>query len=99
MHKQHKDIRLLSDFKRNTNELVEQLSSDGKPISLTINGKVKLVVQDAASYQRVLEELDKAQAIAGVRQGWDDFVNGRTQPLKKAIADIRRQIKSKKSAK
>jgi len=37
------DIRSLSDFKRNTGELVEQMQASGRPIVLTVNGKARLV--------------------------------------------------------
>ena len=39
------DIRSLSDFKRNTSELLERLKKTGNPLVLTINGKAELVVQ------------------------------------------------------
>jgi prevent-host-death family protein len=41
------DIRSLSDFKRNTSELLERLKKTGNPLLLTINGKAEVVVQDA----------------------------------------------------
>ena len=39
------DIRSLSDFKRNTTDLLDRLRKTGHPLVLTINGKAKLVVQ------------------------------------------------------
>jgi prevent-host-death family protein len=48
-----KDIHSLSDFKRNTSEFLHQMRDTGHPVVLTINGKAELVVQDAASYQRI----------------------------------------------
>ncbi len=42
-----KDIHSLSDFKRNTSELVEQMEETGRrPVVQTVNGKAKLVVQN-----------------------------------------------------
>ena len=41
------DIRSLSDFKRNTLELLSRLKETGNPLVLTINGKAEVVVQDA----------------------------------------------------
>ena len=46
-----KDIRSLTEFKRNTSELVENLKRTKHPLVLTVNGKAELVVQDAESYQ------------------------------------------------
>ena len=45
------DIRSLSDFKRNTVDLLDRLRKTGHPLVLTINGKAELVVQDAEAYQ------------------------------------------------
>ena len=63
-----KDIRSLSDFKRNTGELMERMEESGEPMVLTVNGKAKLVVQDAASYQKLLESIDHDQALWRVRR-------------------------------
>ena len=44
-----KDIRSLSDFKRNTTDFVREMKESGKPVVLTVNGRSELVVQDATS--------------------------------------------------
>jgi len=49
------DIQSLSTFKRDTAKIVRQLKKTGQPMVLTVNGKAELVVQDAASYQKLLE--------------------------------------------
>ena len=48
------DIRSLSEFKRNTVDLLDRLRKTGHPLVLTINGKAELVVQNAAAYQALL---------------------------------------------
>ena len=50
-----RDIHSLSTFKRDTAKLVRQLKKTGQPVVLTVNGKAELVVQDAESYQKLLE--------------------------------------------
>ena len=62
------DIQPLSAFKRNTNELITQMRNTGHPIVLTINGKAELVVQDAASYQQLLNTIEELKAIVGVEK-------------------------------
>lgn len=61
------DIQPLCTFERNTNELT-QMRNTGHPIVLTINGKAELVVQDAASYQQLLNKIEELKAIVGVKQ-------------------------------
>jgi prevent-host-death family protein len=86
-----KDIRSMSDFKRNTSELVERMEESGDPMVLTVNGRAKLVVQDAAAYQKLVEALDYADTVAGIRRGLEDVSKGRTQPARRAFADIRKK--------
>jgi prevent-host-death family protein len=88
-----KDIRSMSDFKRNTQEMVEEMEASGRPMVLTVNGKAKLVVQDAAAYQKLLDSIDEAQAIEGIKRGLEDVRRGRTKPVDRAFADIRRRLK------
>jgi prevent-host-death family protein len=55
------DIRSLTEFKRNTSELVENLKRTKHPLVLTVNGKAELVVQDAESYQALLGAMRKSE--------------------------------------
>jgi len=49
--------------------LFEELKETGQPLMLAVDGAETIVLQDAASYQKLLEELDRAEAIAGIRRG------------------------------
>jgi prevent-host-death family protein len=61
------DIRSLSDFKRNSREFLEQMRETGNPVVLTINGRAEVIVQDAASYQKLLDYIDDLEALEGRR--------------------------------
>lgn len=87
------DIRSLTDFKRNTSEFVEQLKETGRPVVLTVNGKAELVVQDAESYQKLLEALDRTEAIEGIRRGIESMERGEGTPAKEALERIRKKFK------
>ena len=54
--------------KRNTPEFLRQLKETWHPLVLTINGKAEVVVQDARSYQRVLDLAERLDAIAAVKE-------------------------------
>jgi prevent-host-death family protein len=82
------DIRSLSDFKRNTVELLDRLRETGHPLVLTVNGKAELVVQDAAAYQALL---DRLETIEGLRRGLADVKAGRTKPAKQVFERLRRK--------
>jgi prevent-host-death family protein len=76
-----KDIHSLSDFKHKTPDLLKQMRESGHPVVLTINGKAEIVVQDAASYQRLLNQLDELQALEGIKRGLTDVKAGRVTSL------------------
>ena len=84
-----RDINSLSNFKRDSVTLIGQLKRTGRPVVLTINGKAEVVVQDATSYQRLLELVDRAEAIVGIRKGLAAMARGEGIPAKKAFEKIR----------
>jgi prevent-host-death family protein len=88
----NRDIHSLTEFKKNTPDFLKQLKDTGEPLVLTINGKAELVVQDAASYQRLLDLAEDAKVLEGIRRGLEDVAAGRTQPIADAFADIRRDL-------
>ena len=83
-----KDILSLTSFKRNTNKFTKRLKRTGRPIVLTVNGQAELVIQDAVSYQKMLDIIDRAEAIVGIRAGLEDVKQGRTKPLEEALEEL-----------
>jgi prevent-host-death family protein len=63
-----RDIMSLSTFKRDSNKVVRQMKKTGEPVVLTVNGKAELVVQDAESYQRLLELKERADVVEVLRR-------------------------------
>lgn len=61
-----RDIQSLSTFKRDTAKFVRQMKKTKAPVVLTVNGKAEIVVQDAGSYQELLEAKDRMEAIDGI---------------------------------
>ncbi|HEV3120548.1 MAG TPA: type II toxin-antitoxin system Phd/YefM family antitoxin [Isosphaeraceae bacterium] len=86
-----RDIHSLTDFKKSTPDFLKQLKKTGEPVVLTINGKAELVVQDAASYQKLLELAEEMRVIEGIRQGLEDVNAGRTISLD----DFKKQVRKK----
>ncbi|MGL4499332.1 MAG: type II toxin-antitoxin system Phd/YefM family antitoxin [Planktothrix sp.] len=84
----NRDIQSLSTFKRNTNEMITQMKETGNPIVLTINGKAELVVQDAVSYQKLLDFIEKLETIVGIKKGLEDIATGDTQPLNQFVEEM-----------
>lgn len=62
------DIRSLSDFQRNTKTHLRHIKRSGSPLVLTVNGKAEVVVvQDARSYQKLLDLLEEADVVVTLR--------------------------------
>jgi len=91
-----KDIESLTAFKRNTNEYVRKIKESGTPLVLTVNGKAEIVVQDAESYQRMLDLLDRAETIEAVREGLESVRQGRTMSLNQFDKEMRKKIRPTK---
>lgn len=64
-----KDIRPLTEFKRNTARFVSHLKETGRPSVLTVNGKPALVVMDAEAWQDAQDQIEYAGTVAGIRKG------------------------------
>lgn len=88
----NRDINSLSSFKRNTSEFIEQMKKTGEPIVLTINGKAELIVQDAASYQRMLEAVERLETIEGIKRGLAEMERGEGRPAKAVFAKMRKKL-------
>jgi len=82
------DIRSLSDFKRNTGDLLQRLRKTGHPLVLTINGKAEVVVQDAEAYQALL---DRVETIESIKRGLSDVAAGRVKPARRVFDRLRRK--------
>ena len=91
-----KDIASLTSFKRNTNEYVRRIKESGSVLVLTVNGKAELVVQDAESYQRMLELLDRAEAVGAVWEGLGSVRQGRTMSLDQFDKGMLKRIRASK---
>jgi PHD/YefM family antitoxin component YafN of YafNO toxin-antitoxin module len=50
-----------------------QMKKTKEPVVLTVNGKAELVVQDAESYQKLLEAGDRIEALEGIRRGLESM--------------------------
>lgn len=91
-----KDIESLTAFKRNTSECVKRIKRTGSPLVLTVNGRAELVVQDAESYQRMIDLLDRAETIEALREGLESVRAGRTMSLDEFDREMRKKIRAPK---
>lgn len=86
-----KDIHSVTTFRRNPGQFMKQLKKTKRPVVLTVKGKAEAVVQDAESYQRLLDIAARADVHEAIRQGLEDVAHGRTRPAHEVFNEIRRR--------
>jgi antirestriction protein len=55
---------------------------------LQAEGAEAVVIQDATSYQRFLQEVDQLETIAAVKQSREEVAAGRDRPIREALAEL-----------
>jgi prevent-host-death family protein len=86
-----REVRSVTEFQRNLKDYVGRLKETKAPLVLTVNGRAELVVQDAHSYQTLLDRLERAETVAAIRQGMEQFERGEGIPLKQAERQLRKR--------
>lgn len=93
-----RDIQPLTDFKRNTSAFLAQLKATGQPVILTINGKAEIIVQDAKSYQRLLDLAERLETIEAVKEGIAAANRGEGKPVDQAFDQLEAELLAKARA-
>ncbi|HKV38973.1 MAG TPA: type II toxin-antitoxin system prevent-host-death family antitoxin [Blastocatellia bacterium] len=74
-----RDIQSLSTFKRDTAKFLKQMRKTKQPLVLTVNGTAAIVVQDAESYQELLDAKERMEAIEGIQRGIESLKAGKSR--------------------
>jgi PHD/YefM family antitoxin component YafN of YafNO toxin-antitoxin module len=85
------DIKSLSFFKQKTGDVIKHIKSTKKPTFLTINGNVELVIQDAESYQKMIDDMN----VAKILNALDCVKKGDVVQLEEGLEKIRKKHKIK----
>ncbi|HEU5117193.1 MAG TPA: type II toxin-antitoxin system Phd/YefM family antitoxin [Isosphaeraceae bacterium] len=94
----NRDIHPLTDFKRNTTQFLAQLKQTGHPVVLTINGKAEIVVQDAKSYQRLLDLAERLETIQAVKEGLASMNRGDGRPMDEVFDELEKALRARADA-
>lgn len=86
------DIHPLTDFKRKTGDFLKKMRKTKRPVVLTVNGKAELVVQDAVSYQLILQRLSRFEAVEAIRIGIAAAEQGRVKPAREALPALQEKL-------
>lgn len=84
-----REIHPLTDFLRNHKAHMRRLKVTHAPEVLTVNGKAEVVIQDAESYQRLLERLHHMETLAAIQEGMASAERGELKPSAQVLAEMR----------
>ena len=86
------DIHSLTDFTRNAKTYIQQIRDSKSPMAITVNGDAQVVIQDAESFQHMVDELDHVRFIAAMRESEAAVRNGQVQDIDQAFSEIRGEL-------
>jgi PHD/YefM family antitoxin component YafN of YafNO toxin-antitoxin module len=84
-----REIHSLTDFLRNHKAHVTRLKKTRAPEVLTVNGKAEVIVQDAASYQLMLDRLHHMETLAAIQEGMASAERGELKPAVQVLDEMR----------
>jgi PHD/YefM family antitoxin component YafN of YafNO toxin-antitoxin module len=84
-----RQIHSMTDFLRNHKSHVARLKETRKPEILTVNGKAEVVVQDADSYQEMVDRLERADLIAAIQEGLAAADRGEMKPARQVFEEMK----------
>ena len=84
------DIRSITDLKRNTNSVLDQIHKTKRPVILTVNGKAEAVLVDAKEYEKITNAFSLLKLLAPAEE---DIKEGRYSDAKDFFQEFKRAKK------
>ena len=84
------DIRSVTDLKRKTKEILNQVHRTKRPVVLTLNGKANAVLMDTTTYEKHLKAANMARLLAQAEQ---DVASGHTRSMRTFLKEFKRARK------
>jgi prevent-host-death family protein len=81
------DIRSITDLKRNTNSVLEQIHKTKRPVVLTVNGKAEAVHMAAKEYEKIVNAFDLLKLLIPAEE---DISNKRYKEAKTFFKEFKR---------
>ncbi len=86
------DIHSLTDFTRNAKNFIQTIKATKNPMAITVNGDAEVVIQDAETFQAMVDELQQSRLVKAIQEGERDIREGRVQPADVAFSEIRTEL-------
>ena len=85
-------IKPISYLKQHTAEAVKEVNESSSSIVITQNGEAKAVLVDIVEYEQAQESFALLKMLA---QSKESYQQGKHKAAKKALADVREQLKDR----
>ncbi|HSO73207.1 MAG TPA: type II toxin-antitoxin system Phd/YefM family antitoxin [Blastocatellia bacterium] len=80
------DIRSVTELKRRTREILEQVHRTRRPVVLTVNGKADSVLIDARTYEKHLKASNLSRLLLPAEQ---DVLKKRVRPMRSFLREFK----------
>ena len=84
------DIRSITDLKRDTNSVLEQINKTKRPVVLTVNGKARAVLIDAKEYEKITNAFNLLKLLVPAEE---DISSGRYKDARGFFKEFKRDKK------
>ena len=79
------DIRSVTDLKRNTRDILDQIHKTKRPVVLTVNGRADAVIMDVEVYEKQLKAANLARLLAPAEE---EVAAGNTRSMKEFLKEF-----------
>lgn len=84
------DIKSVSDLKKKTRQIFQQLHRTNRPIIVTVNGKPDVVLLDVATFEKKLKMLNLATLLS---EAEEEIKKGQIRPAREFLKEFKRSAK------
>ena len=85
-------VKPISYLKQHTAAAVREVNENSSAMVITQNGEAKAVLVDIVEYEQAQESFALLKILA---QSKESYQKGRHKPARKALADVRKQLKAR----
>lgn len=80
------DICSVTELKRHTRQVLQQVHQTKRPVVLTVNGKADAVLVDAKTYEKHLKAANLSRLLAAAEE---DVAMRRTRPMRSFLKELK----------
>ena len=86
------DILPLSAFRQQASDIIKKIQVKRRPTCITINGKVEAVLQDAKSYQTMLNRIEELETLLMNNGDLIYTTSNFDKPMEDVFKDIQKKL-------